>query len=96
MYISNQCTHYTYIDKTVKKNEEFVNAKIKELKPDWTNHNARKIQLSVDKDCSFKINDEDILLIKQEHGLNIEYGDMDICSIESLTDNVKVYAIIGY
>lgn len=96
MYISDQCSHYTYIDKVVGMNEEFINSKIKELKPHWSNHSARKIQIAVDKDMLVKINGEDTLLIKAQYGLSIEYEDADIVSIESLTDGVKVYAIIGY
>lgn len=96
MYISDQCSHYTYIDKVVSLNEEFVNSKIKELKPKWTNHSAKKIQIAVDKDCLVKINNEDIVLIKPQYGLSIDYADSDIVFMESLTDNVAVYAIIGY
>ena len=96
MYISNQCSHYTYIDKTVSLNEEFVSTKIKELQPKWTNCTAKKIQIAVDKDCLVKINGEDEVLIKPQYGLTIEYADADIKSIESLTDSVAIYAIIGY
>jgi|GEM_PF-3614444 len=96
MNISDQCSHYTYIDKVVALNEEFINSKLRELKPNWTSPSARKIQIAVDKDCLVKINREDIILIKHQYGLCIEYEDMNIESIESLTDGVSVYAIIGY
>lgn len=96
MYISNQCSHYTYIDKTVSLNEEFVKSKIKELQPKWNNCTAKKIQITVDKDCLVKINGEDEVLIKAQYGLSIDYADVDIKSIVSLTDGVAVYAIIGY
>ena len=96
MYISNQCSHYTYIDKMVTLNEEFVGSKIKELKPEWTNYTAKKRQIAVDKDCLVKINGEDEVLIKAQYGLSIDYTDVDIKSIVSLTDGVTVYAIIGY
>lgn len=96
MYISDQCSHYTYINKTTALNEEFIISKIKELKPNWTNCSAKKIQIAVDKDLLVKINNEDVVLIKPEYGLSIEYEDVDIVSMESLTDGVQIYAIIGY
>ena len=96
MNILAQCSHYTYVDKIVNKNEEFVKSKIKSLKPTWTNHMAKKIQISVDKDCLVKINGEDEVLIKPQYGLTVEYTDADIETVVSLTDGVSVYAIIGY
>lgn len=96
MYISNQCSHLTYIHKVVSINEEFVNSRIKELKPDWTSHGAKKVDIRPDKDMEVKINGEDVVKILAQYGLTIEYEDIDIESIESLTDNVSVYAVIGY
>lgn len=96
MNISDQCSHYTYIDKVVALNEEFINSKIKALKPTWSHPSARKIQIAVDKDLLVKINGEDEVLIKPQYGLTIEYADANIVTMEALTDGVSVYAIIGY
>lgn len=96
MNISNQCSHYTYINKVVNLNEEFINSKLRGLKPEHTSPSARKIQIAVDKDLLVKINGEDEILIKPQYGLTIEYADANIETMEALTGGVSVYAIIGY
>lgn len=96
MHITNQISHYTYINKTVMNGEEIIKNKLKELQPQWTNHTCRKIQIAVDKECLVKINGEDELLIKPEYGLNIEYQDKDVESTIILSDDISLYAIIGY
>ena len=98
MNIINEFLHYAYIDRVININEEFISSKIKELQPDWSKHNciAKKLQIAVDKELLVKINNRDEVLIKPEYGLEIDYSDKDIISMEALTDGVHVYAIIGY
>ena len=95
MYMTDQNSHYTYLNIITKCDEEILKNHLRNLQPKWTNHVAKKISLSVDKDCLLKINGDE-LLIKPEYGLVIEYNDKDISSIITLTENVSLYAIIGY
>lgn len=96
MYILNQASHVTYVKKTTVENEEIVKNKIKELHPEWTHHNARKITVSVKSECLVLINGVDEILITPEYGLSLEYSDIKIETFTTLTENVELYMVISY
>lgn len=96
MYIKDNFSNYTYVNKTAKQNEEIIATHLKSLKPHWTYHVAKKISASVDKDCRVLINGTDEILIRADLGLNISCEDKDISSFVILDENVNIYMIIGY
>lgn len=96
MNISDQFSNYTYINKTVKQNEEILATHLKSLKPHWTSICAKKLSVVVDKDCLVRLNGTDEILIRADLGLNIEIADRDITSFVVLTPDVSVYMIIGF
>lgn len=97
MNITNQCSNITYLDIITKEGEEIIKSKISSLKPRWTKHVARKIQIALEGgDCLVKINGEDEILIKEKYGLILEYEDINIESLITLTPGVSLYCIIAY
>ena len=96
MYIKDNFSNYTYVNKTAKQNEEIIASHLKSLKPDWTYHVAKKISVTVDKDCMVLINGTDKILIRADLGLNIGCEDRDISSFVMLDNDVNIYMLIGY
>lgn len=96
-YITNQASHITYVKKdSTVKGEEILKSHIEKLQPKWTCHNARKISISVKSECMVLINGVDEILITPEYGLQLEYSDIKIETLTTVTSGAGLYMLIGY
>lgn len=69
---------------------------IRGIAPEFTNPQIFKIQIMVDAPCKVLINGNSEIDINPTYGLTIDYSDLLIHSFVFKTDNVNVYAVIGY